>query len=406
MTMTPSKTTLACGPGGCSCGGSCGGSCGNQPLEADPLDEFSLADRVAAKYKRKKTIKTQQGKEMTVYEYSDRQIANRNKAKAKKIEGLKKHIGDLRAKVKSDLKSDDPDKMLTALAVALMDETFERVGNDESAKDGHFGVTGWQRKHISFGKKTTITYVGKSGVKHKKEITDAGLKKALRDAYEAVEGDDTEILSWEGGRVTAEKVNAYLKDFGVTAKDIRGFHANDTMQAALKAVRKGGGKLPEDKKKREKQLKEEFKKALEETAEAVGHEAATLRSQYLVPGLEEDFVDNGEVDGSFVKTASERVLARYLGELLGRPEGYGHAAADDDQLGDRPSLGPVGVDASTHGHRVHLPAPEHGPDLRGVRVREDDGDPSFGEFLKEGEDPVEVVGGEAVLCVPREVRGL
>lgn len=276
---------------------------------------------VVAKYKSKKRVKTQDGDTMTVYEYSDRQIAQRHKEKAKRYDKLKGKIGDLRAKVKKDLKASDPETMLTALAVALMDHTYERVGNDESAKDGHFGVTGWQRKHISFGKKTTINYVGKSGVKHKKEITDAALKRALKDAYEAVEGDDTEILSWEGGRVTAEKVNAYLKDFGVTAKDIRGFHANAEMQERLKAVRKG--KLPEDKKEREKQLKEEFKKALEETAEAVGHEPATLRSQYLVPGLEEDYMDDGTINKSFAKSAgwgasqAERVILRYL---LERPE--------------------------------------------------------------------------------------
>ena len=273
----------------------------------------SLALRVAARYKSKKKVKTESG-DMTVYEYSDRQIANRNRAKAKKIEGLKKHIGDLRTQVKRDLKSEDPEKMLTALAVALMDHTFERVGNDESAKDGHVGVTGWAKKHISFGKKTTVKYVGKSGVKHTKEITDAAIKRALRDAYEAVEGDDTSIFDWEGGKVTAEKVNAYLKDFDITAKDIRGFHANDTMHDALKAVRKAGGKLPEDKKKREAQLKEEFKKALEDTADTVGHEPATLRSMYLVPGLEEEYLKDGSVTDSFVKTASltSRVVARFL----------------------------------------------------------------------------------------------
>jgi len=316
MSRFPSDSSVtACGPQGCTCGGSCSGCSG----------EGSLADRVAAKYKKKKTVKTQEGKDMTVYEYSDRQIANRNKAKAKKIEGLKKHIGELRSQVKRDLRSEEPETMLTALAVALMDHTFERVGNEESAKDGHVGVTGWAKKHISFGKKTTVKYVGKSGVKHTKEITDASLKKALRDAYESVEGDDESILSWEGGKVTAEKVNAYLKDFDITAKDIRGFHANDTMHDALKRARKAGGKLSEDKKKREKQLKEEFTSALEETADAVGHEAATLRSMYLVPGLEDEYLKDGSVTDTFVKTAagtlSERVLER-----------FGSSTADDHQF--------------------------------------------------------------------------
>lgn len=269
-----------------------------------------MTERVAARYKSKKRIKTQDGDTMTVYEYSDRQIANRHKQKAERYEKLKGKISDLQAKVKKDLKSDDPEKKLTALAVALIDHTYERVGNDESAQDGHFGVTGWQRKHLSFGRDVSLNYVGKSGVKHKKKVTDAAIKKALRDAYEAHEEEDACLFEWEGGKVSAEHVNTYLKDFGVTAKDLRGFHANREMVDRLKAVRKG--KLPEDKKEREKQLKDEFKTALEETAEIVGHEPATLRSQYLVPNLEDSYVKDGTIISSYTKSASERIVERYL----------------------------------------------------------------------------------------------
>ena len=260
------------------------------------LADATLVRSVVAKYKSKKKVKTQDGGEMTVYEYSDRQIANRNKKKAERVEKLRKNIHKLRAKVKKDLHSQDPEKTLLALAVALMDATYERVGNDESAKDGHVGVTGWCKKHVSFGPKSAvIRYTGKSGVKHEKKITDAAVRSALKDAYEAVEDDDDEILSWEGGRVTASKVNDYLAKFDITAKDLRGFHANREMQERLKAARKAGGKLPEDKKAREKKLKAEFLEALDGAGEAVGHEPSTLRSQYLVPGLEEGYLKDGTV---------------------------------------------------------------------------------------------------------------
>lgn len=270
--------------------------------ETGELAEVStMAQRLAAKYKGKK--KTDKGN--TVYMYSEKQIEHRNREKAKRIEKLRGKIGDVRAKVKKDLKSDDPEVKLTALAVALMDHTYERVGNEESADDGHFGVTGWQKGHVSFGKgKARLKYVGKSGVKHDKDVTDKAVLSALRDAYEAVEGEEASLFEYEGGKVTAEKVNAYLKDFDITAKDIRGFHANQEMKDRLKEERKKGGALPEDKKKREKQLKEEFKAALEATAEAVGHEPSTLRSQYLVPGLEDDYMDNGKIDSSFTKGAA------------------------------------------------------------------------------------------------------
>jgi DNA topoisomerase IB len=254
---------------------------------------------VEAKYQGKKKLPSGN----TVYLYSEAQVAARNRKKAKRLEKLTKSIKSLRAQVKRDLTSSDPEKALTALAVGLMDETAERVGSDASAKgdlneDGepHFGVTTWTRKHITFGKGgATIKYTGKSGVKHVKKIKDAGLVKALKKAYDSCEeGKDNCIFSGEKA-IKAKHVNAYLKTFGITAKDIRGLHANVSLKETLKGIRSKGGKLSGDKKEREKKLKEEFKMALEEVAEDIGHTSSTLRNQYLVPGLEERYLANGTI---------------------------------------------------------------------------------------------------------------
>jgi len=242
-----------------------------------------------ARYKKK--FLTEKGN--TVYEYSPQQVARRNNQKAERLEKLSKNIGKLRAQVKKDLSSGDPDKALIALVVSCIDHTAERIGNESSAEDGHFGVTGWQRNHISFGKeKATIRYVGKSGVQQNKTVTDKAILSALRDAYEAA-GEGEPIFQHDMGKITAEKVNKYLSRFDVTAKDLRGFHANLTMRENLKAVRKG--LLPEDRKERKAQLKKEWKEALEATAQWVGHSVGTLGSQYLVPGLEEAFMKDGTI---------------------------------------------------------------------------------------------------------------
>ena len=67
--------------------------------------------------------------------------------------------------------NDKEKRWYVALAVALIDHTCERVGNPQSAKDGHFGVTVWRVKHFDMSKDTaTVRYVGKSGVKHEKTI--------------------------------------------------------------------------------------------------------------------------------------------------------------------------------------------------------------------------------------------
>ena len=271
------------------------------------------------KYKEKKEVPKADGKgTTTVYVYSEKQIEHRHREKAKRYEGLSKDIEKLRKQVTKDIDSDDPKTRLTALAIGLIDATFERVGNDGSADDGHFGVTGWLKKHLTFGKgKATIKYVGKSGVDHEKVVDDAKLVKALKGCCEDKKPDEA-ILSFgaddDAGpvKISSRDVNAYLKPFDVTAKDLRGFHANREMQEALRSVRKKGPTLPSDKKEKEKLLKDEFKKALELTAEAVGHEAATLRTQYLVPGLEDAYMKDGTIMDKLKGASSNRVAALWL----------------------------------------------------------------------------------------------
>lgn len=274
---------------------------------AVPSKQAMIA-RVAARYKNKKKVKNQDGEEVTIYEYSERQVQNRNREKSERIEKLRHDIADLREQVKKDLSSKDDKTRHLALAVALMDETYERVGNEESAEDGHYGVTCWEVGHVAFsGEKATITYVGKSGVDQKKTVSTPAVVKALRDAAKGKKDKD-QILS-----VSASDVNSYLKPYDITAKDIRGLHANEEMKSRLKAIRSKGGKLPDDKKDREKKLKDEFKKALEEAAAAVGHEPSTLRSQYLVPHMEDEYVKDGTIIDSLKKKS---------GQLEGFVEGF------------------------------------------------------------------------------------
>lgn len=324
------------------------------------------AVRVAARYKNKKEVPKADGKgTTTVYEYSDKQVQHRNREKAKRVEKLRGSIHKLRAQVKKDLGAEDEKTRTVALVVGLMDHTYERVGNDESAKDGHYGVTGWQVKHITFGKgKATISYVGKSGVKHEKVVDDASLVSALKKATKG-KGSNDRICDGEDCKVSASDVNAYLKPFDITAKDIRGFHANTEVQTRLKAIRSKGGKLPEDKKEREKKLKAEFKQALEEAAKAVGHEPSTLKSQYLVPGLEDEFLKGGQVSDKLDKRAMSLEEVRALKqEILA-------------ELGWRTATKTKGEKEEEEVERMSRPAPKKKPprqDLRRNRMKDDDKD--------------------------------
>jgi len=268
------------------------------------LDKIAALYLAKARFQNKKKVKTQDGDDMTVYEYSDAQVARRNSDKAKRVQKLRSMRTSLVKQVKKDMKSSDTLTQLKALAVALIDHTYERVGNEQSAKEGHKGVTGWQKKDIKFLKgKARIKYVGKSGVHQTKFVTDAGALSLLKELCKGKK-PSAKLLEKDDATVTAEDVNDYLPE-GITAKDLRGLHANEEMREALKAQRAKGPDLPKDRKAKGKILKDEFKKALEESAEAVGHEPATLRSQYLVPNMEKVFMQDGSVIDKLDKKATK-----------------------------------------------------------------------------------------------------
>jgi len=270
-------------------------------------DDWEAIQRVAAKFKNKRKVPKADGKgTTTIYEYGPRQVQNRNRAKAERVEKLRGTIGGLRKQVAKDLKDDDPKKRLTALAVALIDQTYERVGNDKSANDnGHYGITTLTTDHVKMGKgKVTLSYVGKSGVEHTKTVTDKPTITALKAAMKGRGKKDRLLCDGADCTIRARDVNTYLRQFDITAKDLRGMHANEEMRNLLTQIRKKGPQLPRERKERDKILKAEFKEALEGTAGAVGHKASTLKSQYLVPGMEEAFLKDGTVIDKLHKKSS------------------------------------------------------------------------------------------------------
>ena len=248
---------------------------------------YKKADSPA--YKSKKKVKNQDGEESTVYEYSDAHVKKRTEKKVDKVNGLTENIDKVVAQAKKDLKSEDPKVRMPALAVLLIDHTYERVGNEDSASDGHYGVTTWKKKHLKFsGKNATLSYVGKSGVKHEKVVTDPVLVRELKGLASGKADDDFLFCDKEEECATrASEVNDYLSQHDITSKDLRGYHANRIMLDKLKALTPA---------KDDKDRKRQFLDALDQTAEEVGHEASTLRSQYLAPSVEKDFMDDGKVN--------------------------------------------------------------------------------------------------------------
>lgn len=214
--------------------------------------------------------------------------------KKEQIETLSNNIRKVRYNVSCDLKKfDESEKVfLKALAVSLLIRTGERIGNAESAGEGHFGITWFRKKHIKIdGNKITLNYVGKSGVDHDKTFSDEKIANALRKAIENSKSQFVFTTS-DGFRVKADSVNRYLSDFDIRSKDIRGYSSNLWMIDKLKKI-----ELPneESESKNEALRKKAFMKALRETARKVGHGSGTLRKHYLIPELESSFISRAEI---------------------------------------------------------------------------------------------------------------
>ena len=227
------------------------------------------------------------------YVYSEEDVAQRHAKKAQRIEALKRKESSLRAAVKRDVAAGND----AALAVGLILATYERPGNPGSAKAGHYGVTGWECRHLSTDKrKAVIDYIGKSGVHQTKTVKEPYLVEALAaKARQCGKRKGSKLLP-----VSASAVNRYLDTFDVSAKDLRTFGANTEMQRELKRARAAGPDLstlkPRDVKKT---LKAEFTAALGVVASRLGHTTSVLRKQYLVSTVEPTYLETGAVVQTF-----------------------------------------------------------------------------------------------------------
>lgn len=233
------------------------------------------------------------GKIPAKYKLKDWQAENPNSPrwlkKKERLTQLSNNIQKLRNKVSRDLNSDDEKEALTALVLAIMDKTGERIGNEASANNGHRGVTGFTKKDVKvIGNKVLLDYVGKSGVEHEKDFSDEKIAAALK---KAIKNSPSKLIftTSDNFHIKGDRVNRFLENFSISSKNLRGYFAN---QAVIRLLKK------EDKKqqpKDEKQRKKIFNRSLKKAAEIVGHGAATLRKHYLIPELPIEYIEKGNI---------------------------------------------------------------------------------------------------------------
>ena len=214
---------------------------------------------------------------------SKKQLKQRWDSKRDSIYNLRDNINRLKNQVRKDLGGSDEKNKITALIIRIMINTSERVGNEDSADNGHFGISQLKNGHVYLRDgKIFFIYVGKSGVKHSKCFSD----KICYNLLKSLKKNNKEYLfiTSDGFRIKPDRINRYLNNFGAKSKDIRGFNANSMM---LKELCKYG------KVKEQKERTKIFNLSLKKVAEKIGHGASTLRIHYLLPEIEENFYTNG-----------------------------------------------------------------------------------------------------------------
>jgi DNA topoisomerase-1 len=217
----------------------------------------------------------------------------------------------LRKQIESDLNQRGlPRSRVTALALAVLDQSLIRVGNDRyTRQNGSFGLTTITNKHADVnGHKVHFKFIAKGGAKSEVALRDrrlAGLVAECQDlggqrlfTYQDTEG------TVEG--IRSNDVNEYLRTtcgLDATAKDFRTWGASALLTDRLGRI--GPSDQPE----------REILQAIDEVAETLGNTRAVCRASYVHPAIAEAFTD-GTLEPAWRASRSSRWLSRGESALI------------------------------------------------------------------------------------------
>ena len=167
------------------------------------------------------------GKLQAIY-HPDYRQKKQDQKKFDRILKFGSHLPRLRRQIEKDMKRRGlPKPKVVATCIAIIDETYFRVGNQSSAGNNHHGLTTLRSKHIDIhGNKIEFEFTGKSGQQHYRVVEDAELAKILRQ-LDDTPGYELFRYSEDGSTyqtITAADINEYIKVYAgdeFSAKDFR-----------------------------------------------------------------------------------------------------------------------------------------------------------------------------------------
>lgn len=220
------------------------------------------------------------------YRYHDRWTEVRDAEKFARLEAFGRRLPKLRRRIAEDLdRTELSRERVTALVIALLDETLVRIGNPEYVRDESFSLTTLRTSHVHRGDDgLVLDFRGKGGIEHEVEVTDPDLVAAVA-ACDELGGQ--QLFTWRDADrihdIRSDDVNDRLHELAgpdVSARDFR------TWGGTVAVVRELGPVDPvalgSDSARTHR-----FLEAVDAAAELLGNTRAVCRSSYVHPRVEE-----------------------------------------------------------------------------------------------------------------------
>lgn len=252
------------------------------------------------------------------YRYNPAFLQIRGLAKFNHLIAFAQTLPKVRATIDEHLRlAGMPREKVLATAIALLEQTLIRVGNEDYVRqNGSFGLTTLRNRHVRVeGSELKFLFKGKSGKTWRLSVRNRRVAKIIRACQELPGQNLFQYLDPEAGpqKITSSDVNEYLRAAAgaeVTAKDFRTWAATVEAALAFNQLRQDGPPL-----------KKHVREVLERVADKLGNTPTICRKCYVHPEViaayEAGELKLGRIDGddSGPQTeldAAERAVLRFL----------------------------------------------------------------------------------------------
>jgi DNA topoisomerase I len=227
------------------------------------------------------------------YLYHPDYRAAQEQAKYDKLIQFAEKLPELRATMTGHLDNDELDReRVSAIALRLINLGWFRVGSEQYAKAGTYGITTLSRRHVDIrGGRIRLAFRGKHAIHVRTELVDEELAAAMRELVTLRGGARVFRYEWEGKiyNLTSPRLNDYVKlslgpDF--TAKDFRTW--GGTLLAAVAfaehTTRHGFPETASDEKR-------SVAAVMKRVALQLGNTPAVCRASYVSPAVVDQYLE-------------------------------------------------------------------------------------------------------------------